>query len=67
MDKVVNQGTISWLVTKDGMGMVNWVVRGKLPDTEEFVLARGFNSQIKAAQSDMANEIVAFVMKRRDR
>jgi hypothetical protein len=64
---ILSQGSVQWLVTKDAMGMVSWVAKGKLPDSEEFVLARGFTSQFRAAQTNMVHTIVDFIMKRRGR
>lgn len=67
MTKIVNQGQLSWLVTKDDHGMISWVIKGKLPDNPEFVLGRGFVGQLNDANVRVANEAVAFIMKRRIR
>lgn len=67
MTKVVNQGQLSWLVTKDDYGMISWVIKGKLPDMPEFVLGRGFVGKLGDANVSVANEAVAFIMKRRIR
>lgn len=65
--KVVNQGNISWLVTKDDNDMVNWVLRGQLPGLPEYVIGKGFTNNIKNANANMANEAVLFMMKNRSR
>jgi len=65
MTKIVNQGTVSWLVTQDDNRMVNWVLKGKYPDSTEFVLGRGFVGKVSDANVSIANEAVAFIMKNR--
>lgn len=65
MSKIENQGSVSWLVTRDAMGMVSWVAKGKVPGVPEFILAKGFDSQLKNAEAVMVNEIVNFILKKR--
>lgn len=67
MSKVMNQGRLSWLVTKNEQGMINWVLKGSLPDAPEYVIGRGFVGQLNDANVGIANEAVAFIMKRRIR
>jgi hypothetical protein len=67
MQKVLNQGSVTWLVTKDDNGMINWVLKGRLPDAPEFVLGRGFVGKLSDANMGIVSEATAFILKRRIR
>lgn len=66
--KVVSQGVLNYVVTKDHNNMVSWVLKGQRPGTPEFILSKGGPiGNIKDALAHVASESYHFIMKRTSR